>query len=166
MNTIPEFGLKRENEVQVKGGCGIIYDPETNKFAAGQQENGVYRLFSGGLKDTEETKTGILREIEEESGLYDFSHVEQIAEAITHFYNSLKDSNRAGYAACLLCILNSKNTKPTQLEEHEKFYLIWITAKELRKNWEDHNTNKDYEHWLYFLNKALIRSRYLVFSCR
>lgn len=158
---IPEFGIKRENEVKVAGGCGIILNPETGLLAVGKQEDGIYRLFSGGVNEGEESTAGILREIEEESGLYDFAHVEKIAEAITHFYNSLKNSNRAGHAACLLCVLKSSDRKPTRLEAHEKFNLEWVTLEELLKNWQEHNQNKDYDHWIYFLEKAEARLREL-----
>lgn len=155
MNKIPEFGIKKENEVEVHGGCAVIFDPETDKFAIGKQKNGLLRLFSGGVNDGENIKDGILREVEEESGLYDFSHVEKISEAIVHFFNSLKNSNRTGYSACFLLILKNKNLKPTKLEEHEKFTLAWATAEEIFESWKTRNKNKDYDHWIYFLEKSL-----------
>ena len=46
---IPEFGIKRKNEERRDGGCGVIFDPETQKYAVGKDYIGRLRLFSGGL---------------------------------------------------------------------------------------------------------------------
>jgi 8-oxo-dGTP pyrophosphatase MutT (NUDIX family) len=159
---ILEFGITREDEVKVAGGCAIILDPKTGKYAVGKQaDNGIFRLFSGGVSPEEDIEKGILREVEEESGLHDFLHIEKIAEAITHYYNTLKKSYRAGQATCLLLILKSTDTLPLRLEEHEKFTLDWATAEELLENWKTNNSNKDYDHWIYFLEKAKARLKEL-----
>jgi len=152
---IPEFGIKRENEVEVSGGCAIIFDPATKKYAVGKQENGRLRLFSGGVDKSEDIEKGVLREVAEESGLHDFLHVEKIGEAYTHYYNSLKNSNRVGYATCFLMVLRSADLLPLKLEAHEKFTLDWATAKEMLQDWESRNENKDNDHWIYFFKKAV-----------
>lgn len=158
-NTILEFGIKRDNEERRDGGCAVVFDPVSQKYAVGKQENnGSCRLFSGGVGSDENIKDGILREVVEESGLHNFLYVEQIAEALTHYYNSLKNVNRFGHATCLLVILKNTNLKPTQLEEHEKFSLIWVTAKEIMENWKLRNKDKGRDHWIYFLKKAVNRA--------
>src|SRR3954471_19808830 len=84
---IPEFGLKRENEERRDGGCAIAYYPETKKFAVARQHtDGFLRMYSGGVEAGEDIQEGTLRELREESGLYDFLHVEKIAEALSHYY--------------------------------------------------------------------------------
>jgi 8-oxo-dGTP pyrophosphatase MutT (NUDIX family) len=153
--TIPEFGIKREDEERRDGGCAVIYNPKTNKFAVAQEDNdGLYRLFSGGVDTDENIQEGILREIVEESGLYDFKSVEKIAEAITHYHNNLRNLNRVAHATCLLIILNSTKTKPLKLEEHEKFHLTWVNANELLKNWRERNSDHDHDHWVHFFQIA------------
>src|SRR3990167_9046615 len=102
---IPEFGIKRENEERRDGGCGIVFDPQTQKYAVGKQENGRLRLFSGGVDANENIIEGTLREVTEESGLHDFLHVEKIGEALTHYYNTLRNVNREAHATCFLIIL-------------------------------------------------------------
>lgn len=156
-----EFGIKRENEIMTSGGCAIVFDPKTQKYAVGKEEGGNFRLFSGGLKEDEDVKAGILREVLEESGLYDFKYVEKIAEAIVHYYNGLKKQNRGGHATCLLVILKSADVVPTQLEEHEKFMLVYTPAEEILSNWEARNKDKSYDHWIYFLKKAVNRAKEL-----
>jgi 8-oxo-dGTP pyrophosphatase MutT (NUDIX family) len=156
---IPEFGIARENEERRDGGNGIVYDPKTQKYAVGKQKNGLYRLFSGGVDGGEDVIEGTKREVIEESGLYDFKHVEKLAEAITHYYNSLRKVNRVAHAICLLLILQSTKKKSVKLEEHEEFSLEWVSAEELMKNWEERNEEHDYDHWIYFLKKAVIRLR-------
>ena len=86
METIPEFGIKRENEERRDGGCGIVFDPETQKYGIGlQTEDGLFRLFSGGVDAGEDIQEGTLREVREERGLHDFLCVEKIAEAVTQY---------------------------------------------------------------------------------
>lgn len=158
MTSIPEFGITRENEERRDGGCGIVYDPATGKFAVGCDEgSGLFRLFSGGVAENEDLHEGILREVREESGLHDFGHIEQIAEAMTHYRNVLKQLNRVGKATCLLIILNSADVQDAHLEAHETFSLAWATADEIRANWEERNGNKDHDHWFYFFDKAEAR---------
>ncbi|MFZ1075360.1 MAG: NUDIX domain-containing protein [Minisyncoccia bacterium] len=159
---IPEFGTKRENEERRDGGCAIVFDPETKRYAVGRHTaDGKLRLFSGGVGDDEDIQAGILREVVEESGLHDFSHVEVIGEAFTHYYNILKKVNRVGKATCLLVILKSRNLVETKLEEHEKFTLAWVTAEELFSNWNAHNETNNYDHWIYFMNIAVRRLKEL-----
>ncbi len=152
---ISEFGIKRDNEERRDGGCGIVYDPVSKKFAVGEEhEKGLYRLFSGGVDVGEDIQQGVLREVLEESGLYDFKSVEKIAEAMTHYRNDLKNVNRVAHATCFLIVLNSTDTKEVHLEEHEKFSLVWVTEQELLNNWTERNKNKDMDHWFYFFGLA------------
>jgi len=156
---IPEFGLKRENEERRDGGCAIVFDPGTQLYAVGKQlNNGVLRLFSGGVNENEDTETGTLREVVEESGLHDFLYVEKTAEAFAHYHNSLRNVNRVTESTCFLVVL--KNTKLVDIkhEEHEKFYLVWATAAEMLANWLARNENNDYDHWVYFLKKSVNRA--------
>ncbi len=158
ISDILEFGIKRENEERRDGGCGVVFDPLTQKYAVGQEEDGKLRLFSGGVNEGEDFKDGTLREVTEESGLYDFLHVEKIAEAMCHFRNNLKNVNRIAHATCYLIILKSSDTMPAKLESHEKFTLVWKDPKEILENWEARNQNKDYDHWIYFFKKAVNRA--------
>ncbi len=158
MNPIPEFGIKRENEERRDGGCGIVYDPATKKFAVGKMhEDSSYRLFSGGVDPGEDIEKGILREVTEESGLYDFLYVEKIGEALSHYYNTLRKVNRVAHATCFLIILKNTALKPVHLEEHEKFSLAWATADEILADFTSRNQNKDNDHWIYFMEKAIGR---------
>ena len=152
----PEFGIKRENEERRDGGCAVVFDPISNKFAVGKQtENGLFRLFSGGVDANEDIEKGVLRELVEESGLHDFDHVEKIAQAMSHYHNTLRNVDRVAHATCFLVILKSADLVPVHLEEHEKFTLEWATADEILDNWNSKNEDKDYDHWIYFLNKSL-----------
>lgn len=162
---IQEFGTKRENEERRDGGCGVVFDPESQRYAVGKQhESGSLRLFSGGVGANEDIKEGILREVVEESGLYDFAYVEKIGEALTHYHNTLKNVNRVAHATCFLVILKSVDLKPVQLEEHEKFSLVWATAPEIFKDMESRNEDKDNDHWIYFMKKAVARAKELGFD--
>jgi 8-oxo-dGTP pyrophosphatase MutT (NUDIX family) len=162
---IPEFGIKRENEERRDGGCGILFDPQSKKYAVGKHhEDGSLRLFSGGVSEDEDIQEGILREVTEESGLYDFQYVEKIGEALTHYYNPLRKVNRVAHATCFLLILKSTKTKSVELEEHEKFSLVWATADDILADWRMRNQNKDNDHWIYFMEKSIKRIKELCFD--
>mgnify|MGYP003395641743 CR=1 FL=1 len=111
-----------------------------------------------GVDSDEDMETGVLRELVEESGLNDFLYVEKTAEAVTHYHNTLKNVNRLAYATCFLVILKSSRLVPVKLEEHEKFSLAWATVEEILYNWKERNQNKDYDHWLYFMDKSVKRA--------
>jgi 8-oxo-dGTP pyrophosphatase MutT (NUDIX family) len=159
---IPEFGIKRENEERRDGGCAVVFDPDTQLYAVGDQiTKGKYRLFSGGVSDKEDIQEGVMREVVEESGLCDFLYIEKIAEAFTHFHNILKNINRVGKATCFLVVLKSRKLVDTKLEEHEKFILVWVKAEDIISSWKAHNENKDYDHWVYFFTKSVQRAKEL-----
>jgi 8-oxo-dGTP pyrophosphatase MutT (NUDIX family) len=159
---IPEFGTKRDNEERRDGGCAVVFDPKTQRYAVNKHDaNGLLGLFSGGVEAGEEIQAGILREVIEESGLDDFLYVEQIAEVLTHYHNMLKNVNRVAKATCFLVILKSEHQVPVQREAYEKFTLAWATSGEIFENWHVRNTEKDYDHWAYFLEKGVTRAREL-----
>jgi len=158
MSDVLEFGIKRENEERRDGGCAVVFDPASQKYAVGKQENGWLRLFSGGINNGEDIKDGTLRELLEESGLHDYLYIEKVAEALAHYHNGLKNIDRVAHATCFLVILKSTDLKSTQLEEHEKFVLEWTETKELLNNWESRNQEKNYDHWIYFFKKAVNRA--------
>lgn len=156
MNTVREFGVKREKEERRDGGCAVVFDPASQKFAVGEKSNGGFlMLFGGGVGAQEDIQEGTLREVSEESGLYDFLYVEKIDEVLAHYHNSLRNVNRVTLVTCFLVILNSTNVKEVQHEEHEKFRLSWATSEAIVLNWKKGNKNSDVDHWLYFFDKAL-----------
>jgi 8-oxo-dGTP pyrophosphatase MutT (NUDIX family) len=163
--TLREFGTPRDNEERRDGGCTVAFDPDTQKYAVGEdQADGLLRLYSGGVEPDEDIEKGTLRELTEESGLHDFSHIEKIGEVLTHYRNKLKNVNRVAKATCFLVILKSTNLIPVQHEEHEKFDLVWKSAQEILNNWHERNQNKDYDHWIYFLERSVARAKELGFD--
>ncbi|OGI77265.1 hypothetical protein A3C57_02955 [Candidatus Nomurabacteria bacterium RIFCSPHIGHO2_02_FULL_33_12] len=162
---IKEFGIKRENEERRDGGCAIIFNPETQKYAVYDNlKTGILGLYGGGFDENEDEETGVLREVVEESGLYDFLHFEKIEKVAVHYYNSNKNVNRVAFATCFFAILKSADLKPTKLEEHEKFELVWKNPTEILSNWNSRNKNKDFDHWVYFMGIATNRIKELGYA--
>ncbi len=156
---ILEFGIKRENEERRDGGCAVIFDPTSQKYAAYRHlKSGMLGLYGGGFNEGEDEIEGTLRELKEESGLYDFLYIEKIDRVLAHYHNIGKNIDRVASATCLLVILKSSKLQPTQLEEHEKYELEWATPEELISIWESRNEIKNYDHWIYFLKKAVNRA--------
>lgn len=159
MADIPEFGIKRENEERRDGGCAVVFDPISQKYAAYRNlKNNMLGLYGGGFDDGEDEKEGVLRELTEESGLYDFLYVEKIAQTLTHYFNFNKKKNRIALATCFLVILKSTELKSTKLDEHEEFELEWVTPEKLLSIWESHSEEQNYDHWIYFFKKAVNRA--------
>lgn len=158
LEEILEFGIKRDDEERRDGGCSIVFDPSTAKFAVYTNlKNGTVGLFGGGFDEGEDEKEGVLRELIEESGLIDYKHIEKIDKVLTHYYNSNKEVARVAYATCFLVVLKSTNRQSTKLEAHENFELVWTTPDEMLTSWQSINHNKDYDHWVYFMKRALKR---------
>lgn len=153
----PETGNKRENETIAEGGCAVVFDPNTQKYAFARLETGSTNFFAGGVGPEEDLHKGILREVEEESGLTDITHVEEIGVAYAHYRNVLKKTNRIAKATSLLVILNSAHTVETKLEAHEKFHLVWLSAEEVLKQWQA-SENRDYDHYILFLQHGVARA--------
>ena len=151
-----EFGIKRENEEKRDGGCAVIFNPQNGLFAVYRNEkNGILGLYGGGFDEGEDEKDGVLREVREESGLYDFSYVKEVERVITHYFNINKNVNRVATATCFLLIINSEDREETKLEEHENFSFVCARAEEILSSWGDNNEEKNYEHWIYFFEKSL-----------
>jgi len=158
-NNILEFGIKRDNEERRDGGCAVVFDPQSQKYAVYRNlKNGMLGLYGGGFDDGEDEEKGVLRELIEESGLYNFLYIEKIEKVLTHYFNFNKSKNRVALATCFLVILKSTKLKPTKFEKHEEFELEWVNPEELFSIWESHSENKNYDHWIYFLRKSVNRA--------
>ena len=154
---VPEFGNHADNEQFADGGCSIVFDPIAQRYAVTEDEKGFLRLPSGGIKPGEDPKACILRETEEESGLYDFKSIESLGEVNAHYHNVAKNVNRVAHATCLLIVANSINTKPVQLEDHEKkFVLKWVTPDEAVAKWQT-RIDRGADHWIYLMEQAVGR---------
>jgi ADP-ribose pyrophosphatase YjhB (NUDIX family) len=162
---ILEFGIKRESEERRDGGCVVVFDPKTQKYAVYKHpRTKVICLFGGGFDEGENEEDGCLRELREESGLVDFLHTEKIDKAYVHYFNRNKKINRVAYATCVLVILKSLKREKPKLEEHENdFEFMLMTAEEIFNSWKSFNQDHDYDHWIYFLNKAVKRIKELGF---
>ncbi len=159
MSDILEFGIKRENEERRDGGCAVVFDPVSQKYAAYRNlKNNMLGLYGGGFDENEDEEKGVLRELTEESGLYDFLYVEKVDKVLTHYFNFNKKKNRLALATCFLVILKSTKLQATKFETHEEFELKWVTPQDLFSIWEAYKEDKNYDHWIYFLKKAVNRA--------
>ena len=155
---ILEFGIKRENEERRDGGCAVVFEPDMQKYAVYRNlKNGVLGLFGGGFDEGEDEQSGVLRELAEESGLNDYLYIEKVDKVFVHYHNSNKNVNRVAVASCFLVVLRSPRTQNTKLEEHERFELVWADKDEIVDCWKSRNQNRDYDHWVYFMDKACKR---------
>jgi leucyl-tRNA synthetase/ADP-ribose pyrophosphatase YjhB (NUDIX family) len=153
-----ETGTKRDNEQFADGGAWVVFDPQSQQYAVAQFADGRLLLFAGGVNPWETVYDAILREVQEESGLYDFAYSEHIETSYAHYYNTAKQINRYARAECLLIILNSTQTNATGLEDHEKFTLTWKSAQEILTNWNERNTDGSLDHYIRFFTESVARA--------
>ena len=154
---MPVTGEPHEGEVRREGGCAIVFDPNTQRYAV-LKRNATYRgLCSGGVDEGEDIIDGILREVREESGLHNFKYIEYIGSAEAHYYNALKDRYMVADAASALVILENAETVERKLEAHEVFETEWVTALEIRDEWRAKG-GRNTEHWLWFLSQGVGRA--------
>jgi 8-oxo-dGTP pyrophosphatase MutT (NUDIX family) len=158
---IREFGTPQLNEEYRSGGCGIVFYPRTQKYATYLASDGLIGFFAGGVSDGEDMREGVLREVREESGLYDFAEVEYLARARAHYFNHLKKVNRVADATCYLIRLGSDRVQEAAREAHETFELAWMTPEEILSNWKEFDVLDGRGHWIYFLHKAVSRAQEL-----
>jgi ADP-ribose pyrophosphatase YjhB (NUDIX family) len=153
---ILEFGIKRENSKRRDGGCCIVFDPKTKKYAVYKHpKSNALCLFGGGFNEGENEKDGCLRELFEESGLFDFLHTEKIDQVICHYFNRNKEVYVMANATCFLVILNSTKRENPKFENHENnFEFTWATGDEILNSWKTGNQDRDYDHWIYFFEKS------------
>jgi ADP-ribose pyrophosphatase YjhB (NUDIX family) len=154
---LPDIGIERENEERRDGGCAFVFDPETQKYAVAKHPltNNLSHLFAGGVDSNEDIEEGVLREVTEESGLNDFKHVEKICEAFVHYHHSVKKINRIAKTTCFLVILESRNNVGHNQEEHEKYDLVWTSAREILDSWLSREEDRRPHHWIHFMSLAV-----------
>ncbi|MEK7088899.1 MAG: hypothetical protein AAB913_02095 [Patescibacteria group bacterium] len=52
--SIPEFGIKRDNEERRDGGCAVVFDPQNQKYAVYRNlKNEMLGLYGGGFDENE-----------------------------------------------------------------------------------------------------------------
>ena len=162
----PEKGITRDDEQFAEGGSSVVFDPKTQKYAFLQiEKNGNIALFAGGQKEGEAVHDGILRELREESGLTHIKQYEEVCTVYGHYYHTLKNINRRARATVLLVVLDDTNTVATQLEEHEKFHLVWLDAAEVLAKWEA-TEGGHYDHYIVALKQAVGRAIELGFDTK
>jgi leucyl-tRNA synthetase/ADP-ribose pyrophosphatase YjhB (NUDIX family) len=155
----PETGKARKDEERRDGGSAVIFDPKTQKYAVADYPDGVYRLYGGGSDEGEGLEQAITREVNEESGLFDFGHKEQIQTYFAHYYNDRKHLSRSALATSFLFILNTTEEKERHLEPHEVgMSLVWKTPEEILANWSEHNTEGSLDHWIDSLKRSVART--------
>jgi len=154
--SILEFGIKRENEERRDGGFAIVFDPNTKKYACYKYpKSETLCFFGGGFNDNENEIDGSLRELTEESGFYDFLLVEKLGNCFVHYFNRNKQVNRSAMVTSILVVLNSSDKNNQSLEDHESdFELVFSEKDTILKSMLLNNQEKDYDHWIYFLEKA------------
>jgi leucyl-tRNA synthetase len=104
---IRETGIKRENEEFRDGGAAVVFDPISQKYAVALHDDGKPLLFAGGVGENELVKDAVVREVLEESGLYDFKNVELLEVSYAHYFNTAKKVNRVARAEAYLITLDS-----------------------------------------------------------
>lgn len=154
VKAIEEYGIPNPNASDVEGVVVIGYDPAIKKWLALEWSNKNTIWLAGGGKEKSETyEQTAIRELKEETGYSDFEEMIQLGGPIvSHYYNEKKDVFRRSYSFSYLFLLNSKDRGTQELEDHEKFEILWLEYEALCKALV--KTGGGVEHWLAVLSRA------------
>ncbi len=155
-----ETWIKRDNEEFKDWWAAVVFDPNTQRYAVCELENGLPLLFAWWVSTDELVRDAVLREVVEESWLHNFAYVEHVETCYAHYYNILKNKNRYARSECFLVILQDTHTLLTALEDHEKFTLWWRSAEEIKQIWINYSDNHNnwLDHYLRFLDESVARA--------
>jgi leucyl-tRNA synthetase len=151
---IKEFGQPKPNEVDVFGAVIVGYNPKTNKYL-GMRTNKSHvnvRLPGGSINDDETFEDCARRELKEETG-YEPKQIFQLgAPILSHYYNSIKDSNRQSFAPHYIAIIEDEPGQAAREAHEADFTNEWFDFDDIYK--EISAWGPDTEHWLYILEQA------------
>lgn len=127
------FGVPHPEGIQRNTVVAVIYDSYNKKFLyTDWSQYGLCCLLSWGIEAGEHSKQALIREIEEESGYYNYSLIELLWGQIeTHYYMSEKREHRIKIITSYLVVLENLERKGSRLEEDEKFELRFASYEEL-----------------------------------
>lgn len=154
---MPDIGVKRPNEVYRRGVNCVVFNPENQKFAVALWEHGQKTFFGGGIDDGESIQEAAIRELEEESGYFSFSQVENLGVAHVHFVNVAKKLNRIADIDNFLFVVKNTEIRNINKMEHERFITEWCDADSLIKEWTEDIKQLGSEHSILFLKQAVTR---------
>jgi 8-oxo-dGTP pyrophosphatase MutT (NUDIX family) len=149
-----EYGTAHPGATDVEGVVVVGYDPASNKWLALQwHEKKTIWLVGGGREPDEPYEQSAVRELKEETGYSEFQQQVQLGGPIrSHYYNDKKGLHRRSNALAFLFVLSSGKKGEQELEEHEKFDVVWLDYEELRESLKQ--TSGGVEHWLAVLARA------------
>lgn len=149
-----EYGTPHPNATDVEGVVVAGYDPTLDEWLALQWRlKKTIWLVGGGREDDESFGQAAMRELKEETGYADFKDQIQLGGPIrSHYYNEKKGVYRRSNSLAFLFMLDSSLKGRQELEEHEKFDVVWLDYDELREALRQ--TGGGVEHWLAVLARA------------
>lgn len=149
-----EYGTPHPDATDVEGVVVVGYDPTVDKWLALQwHEKKTIWLVGGGREAGESYAESAVRELKEETGYAAFQEQVQLGGTIrSHYYNEKKGLHRRSNSLAFLFVLDSGNKGEQELEEHEKFDVVWLDYAELRDALQQ--TGGGVEHWLAVLTRA------------
>jgi 8-oxo-dGTP pyrophosphatase MutT (NUDIX family) len=151
---VEEYGTAHPDATDVKGVVVVGYDPALNKWLALEwREKKTIWLVGGGREGGESYEQSAVRELKEETGYSKFQEQIQLGGPIlSNYFNDKKGLHRRSSSFAYLFILDSSNRGEQELEEHEKFDVVWLGYEQLREALKQ--TGGGVEHWLAVLEKA------------
>ena len=149
-----EYGTPHPSATDVEGVVVVGYDPASDKWLALQWtvKKAIW-LVGGGREGDEPFRQAALRELREETG---YAHCQEQIQLggpiLSHYFNEKKGLYRRSNSLAFLCILDSSRKGQQELEEHEKFDVVWLDYETLREALRQ--TGGGVEHWLAVLKRA------------
>lgn len=133
-----KVGDRHEEGVFRKVSVGIIENDSGDILIQSQEINNkkYYCLPGGGVDEGESFEVAALREVEEETGFYDFKKPKEVGIVESNYFHKIKEIYRQGLAVGFVLKLNSEKQKDLNLTDSENKASIknsWVSKKEAQR---------------------------------
>ncbi len=144
-----ETGVSNKNETFKESIVAVVYDPKSDKYLTINWKELGGRLFIGGSrKDKETALECAIREIEEETGYFDFKLIRETFKIKHHYFAHNKNKYFGIESTGLFFELISDKQNSQNLDEDENFSVEWVSKDIIEKEIKDELHRKTFEYSL------------------
>ncbi|HEY4480014.1 MAG TPA: class I tRNA ligase family protein, partial [Candidatus Paceibacterota bacterium] len=129
----------------------IVKNPVTGKYLGLKWREFPWTTFvMGGIEEGESVEEAGRREVRTETGFVNLKLVKVLQGQVrAEFFAAHKNQNRISFATAVMFELEDENQVEKELEDHEKFDVIWLDESQL--NYEN-MTHAEMDNWIEKMN--------------
>lgn len=135
-SVIQQVSPRKEGAVFRRGAYGLIFNEKGDVLLQFYRKSKGWYLPGGGLEEKENEREGLIREIEEETGYFDFSIEEKVGTIEDNFFSPIRGEERCLVASVYKVILHSHKNRGATIDKVERNFGMenkWTSLVESRK---------------------------------